>query len=70
MCSMRIEIAGAGLMGRMIGWRLSKGGAEVVLHERASRNAPESAAHNAAAMLAPASEYPEADPAIFAMGAA
>ena len=65
---MRVAIAGAGLMGRMIGWRLSKGGAEVVLHERASRNAPESAAHNAAAMLAPVSEYPDADPAIFAMG--
>lgn len=65
---MRVAIAGAGLMGRMIGWRLSEGGAEVVLHERASKAAPESAAHAAAAMLAPASEYPDADPAIFAMG--
>ena len=65
---MRVEIAGAGLMGRMIGWRLSEGGADVTLHDRASRTAPESAAHAAAAMLAPVSEYPDADPAIFEMG--
>ena len=65
---MRVEIAGAGLMGRMIGWRLSKGGADVTLHERASREAPESAAYVAAAMLAPVSEYPDADPAVFDMG--
>lgn len=65
---MRVEIAGAGLMGRMIGWRLAEGGAEVTLHERASREAPESAAQAAAAMLAPVSEYPDADPAIFEMG--
>ena len=65
---MRVEIAGAGLMGRMIGWRLTEGGADVTLHERAARAAPESAAHAAAAMLAPVSEYPDADPAIFEMG--
>ena len=65
---MRVEIAGAGLMGRLIGWRLSEGGAEVTLHERAPRELPESAAHAAAAMLAPVSEYPDADPAVFAMG--
>ena len=65
---MKVEIAGAGLMGRMIGWRLTAGGADVSLHERAPRTAPESAAHAAAAMLAPVSEYPDADPAIFEMG--
>ncbi len=65
---MKVEIAGAGLMGRMIGWRLTEGGADVSLHERAPRAAPESAAHAAAAMLAPVSEYPDADPAIFEMG--
>ena len=68
MRSLRVEIAGAGLMGRMIGWRLSACGADVRLHDRASRAAPESAAHAAAAMLAPVSEYPDADPAIFDMG--
>ncbi len=65
---MKVEIAGAGLMGRMIGWRLTEGGADVSLHDRASLAAPESAAHAAAAMLAPVSEYPDADPAIFEMG--
>lgn len=67
---MRVEIAGAGLMGRLLGWRLSRGGTRVTLHERASRDAPESAAHVAAAMLAPVSEYPDADAAVFEMGRA
>ena len=66
--SMKVEIAGAGLMGRLIGWRLSEGGAAVTLHERATRAAPQSAAQAAAAMLAPVSEYPDADPVIFEMG--
>ena len=65
---MKVEIAGAGLMGRMIGWRLTEGGADVSLHERAPPAAPQSAAHAAAAMLAPVSEYPDADPAVFEMG--
>ena len=65
---MRVEIAGAGLMGRLLGWRLSERGAAVTLYERAPRAAPQSAAHAAAAMLAPVSEYPDADPAIFHMG--
>ena len=65
---MKVEIAGAGLMGRLIGWRLAERGAAVTLFERAARSQPESAAHAAAAMLAPVSEYPDADPAIFEMG--
>lgn len=65
---MRVEIAGAGLMGRLIGWKLVKRGMNVTLYERAPRAAPASAAHVAAAMLAPASELPESDPAIFEMG--
>ena len=63
-----VAIAGAGLMGRLIGWQLAKRGADVTLYERAPRSAPESAAHAAAAMLAPASELPESDDTIFAMG--
>lgn len=65
---MRVAIAGAGLMGRLIGWRLAERGADVTLFERAPRDAPASAAHAAAAMLAPASEAPDADPAVFRMG--
>ena len=65
---MRVAIAGAGLLGRLIGWRLAKRGAQVTLWERAPRAAPASAAHAAAAMLAPASEAPDAEPRIFSMG--
>ncbi len=65
---MRVAIAGAGLFGRLIGWRLAERGADVTLWEQSPRDAPTSAAHAAAAMLAPASEAPDADAAIFHMG--
>ena len=65
---MRAVIAGAGLMGRLIGWHLTERGADVTLYERASQDAPRSAAHVAAAMLAPVSELPETDRSIFDMG--
>ena len=61
---MRVSIAGAGLMGRMIGYRLQRRGWDVTLYERAQRDQPRSAAHVAAAMLATTSELPEADPDI------
>ena len=64
----QVAIAGAGLMGRLIGWQLTKRGAEVTLYERTPRNAPGSAAYIAAAMLAPTSELPESDTSIFEMG--
>ncbi len=63
-----VAIAGAGLMGRLIGWQLVRRGADVTLYERTPRHAPTSAAHVAAAMLAPASELPDAEDAVFAMG--
>ena len=65
---LKVAIAGAGLMGRLIGWQLVKRGADVTLYERTPCHAPASAAHVAAAMLAPVSELPESDAAIFAMG--
>ncbi len=65
---MHVAIAGAGLMGRLLGHSLAKRGYTVELFERASREAPESAAHIAAAMLAPVSEIPDAEPEIFDMG--
>lgn len=64
----QVAIAGAGLMGRLIGWQLVKRGADVTLYERTPRHAPASAAHVAAAMLAPTSELPDSDDAVFAMG--
>lgn len=63
-----VAIAGAGLMGRLIGWQLAKRGADVTLYERTPRHAPASAAHVAAAMLAPTSELPDSNDAVFAMG--
>ena len=63
-----VGIVGAGLMGRLVGWRLAALGFDVSLFERAAEDAPQSAAHVAAAMLAPTSELPETEPAIFAMG--
>ena len=63
-----VAIAGAGLLGRLIGWRLTECRAEVTLYERAARHAPQSAAHVAAAMLAPVSELPDTALSIFEMG--
>lgn len=65
---MRIGIAGAGLMGRLIGWRLTLAGHDVTLCERARRHAPGSAAHVAAAMIAPMSELPDSEPEVARMG--
>lgn len=65
---MQVAIAGAGLIGRLLGWRLTEQGARVTLYERAAQDAPESAAHVAAAMLAPVSELPDAEAAIFQQG--
>ena len=67
---MRVAIAGAGLVGRLLGWRLTRRGAEVTLYESASRRAPASAAHAAAAMLAPVSELPDTEPAVLRLGRA
>ena len=67
---MDIAIVGAGLMGRLLGWRLTEAGHAVTLFERSAPGEPESAAHVAAAMLAPMSELPDSDRAVFDMGMA
>ena len=46
-------------MGRLLGWQLTRLGHSVTVYEQASRSAPQSAAHVAAAMLAPMSELPD-----------
>lgn len=53
---MQVAILGAGLMGRLLAWRWAKSGAAVTVYERASEHKPDSAAHTAAAMVAPISE--------------
>lgn len=67
---MDIAIVGAGLMGRLLGWQLTDAGHRVTLFERSEPNEPGSAAHVAAAMLAPMGELPDSDAAVFEMGMA
>lgn len=67
---MRIAIVGAGLMGRLLGWRLTEVGHRVTLFERTESGRPESAAHVAAAMIAPMSELPDSDGEVLEMGLA
>lgn len=64
---MHVTIVGAGLMGRLIGWRLSERGARVTLFERDPAAAPTSAGNVAAGMLAPHAELPEAAPGVAAL---
>ncbi|MDR2213057.1 MAG: FAD-binding oxidoreductase [Pseudomonadales bacterium] len=56
MNDMRIGIAGAGLAGRLLAWRLLRTGYAVTLFDRDDGSGQESAAYAAAAMLAPYSE--------------
>ncbi|WP_146047876.1 2-dehydropantoate 2-reductase N-terminal domain-containing protein [Zhongshania marina] len=54
--SLKIGIAGAGLLGRLLAWKLLRQGHRVSLFDRGSRTAELSAAKVAASMLAPYSE--------------
>lgn len=67
---MDIAIVGAGLMGRLLGWRLSRTGARVVVFERDPSHRPSSAAHVAAGMLAPFGELPDAHGSVLDWGIA
>lgn len=51
-----VAIAGGGLLGRLLAWRLAEQGLRVALFEQSSRNVEQSAAFVAAAMLAPMAE--------------
>ncbi|MCY4095232.1 MAG: FAD-dependent oxidoreductase [Gammaproteobacteria bacterium] len=64
---MDIAIAGAGLIGRLLGWQLVREGHSVTVYEREPRDESTSSSYVAAAMLAPLSEYPDCDPAIWQM---
>ncbi len=54
--SMKIAIAGGGLLGRLFAWRLLSAGYSVSLFEAGSFSQPAAAAHTAAGMIAPLSE--------------
>ncbi len=64
----RVCIAGAGLMGSLLAWRLARQGFQVEVYEAAAEDQPASAAHTAAAMVAPYSERSLAHPEVFALG--
>lgn len=63
-----IAIVGAGLIGRLLAWKLLQQGAPVTLLERGSRAGEGSAARVAAAMLAPYTEVVHAERAVFDWG--
>ncbi len=63
-----IAIAGAGLVGRLLAWRLLEQGHSVTLFEQSSFESPKSAAHTAAAMISPMSEVVVSERSIYDMG--
>lgn len=64
---MRVAIAGAGLLGRLLGWYYTQRGAQVQISERARADCPLSAAYVAAAILAAPSERTESDAIILSL---
>lgn len=67
---MKIAIAGAGLLGRLLAWQLAARGHEVHLCDRDDGSGEQSAGWMAAAMLAPYSEMLSAEPVVFQQGRA
>lgn len=61
-------VLGGGLLGRLTAWRLAESGIHTVLYDAASPQGEGSAAHVAAAMLAPAAESVDAEPSVTALG--
>jgi len=66
--SLNIGIAGAGLLGRLLAWKLLQQGHHVRLFDRGSREGELSAARVAASMLAPYSEVVSAERQVFDWG--
>ena len=63
-----VGIAGAGLAGRTLAWRLARAGCRVSLFDAKRRDDLTSASQTAAAMLSPLAELAVADDAVFALG--
>lgn len=68
MTSLHIGIAGAGLAGRTLAWRLLRAGCRVSLFDSRPRTALDTASMTAAAMLSPLAELAVSDDAVFALG--
>lgn len=65
---LHIGIAGAGLAGRTLAWRLLRAGCRVSLFDSRLRDDIDTASLTAAAMLSPLAELAVSDDAVFAMG--
>lgn len=65
---MQAGIVGAGLMGRLLAWRLSLSGWEVTLFDKDSKGGQRSAAYAAAGMLSPVAECETSNCLIFDLG--
>ena len=63
-----IGIAGAGLAGRLLAWRLALAGCKVSLFDAKRRDDLTSASQTAAAMLSPLAELAMSDDAVFKLG--
>lgn len=63
-----IGIAGAGLLGRLIAWRLLRKGHRVMLFDRGPEHGTQAAAWTAAGMVAPLSEAVASDRFVYDMG--
>jgi glycine oxidase len=68
MSTLHIGIAGAGLAGRTLAWRLLRAGCRVSLFDARVRDDLATASMTAAAMLSPLAELAVADEAVFALG--
>ncbi|MDB5964862.1 MAG: glycine oxidase [Polaromonas sp.] len=68
MSARHIGIAGAGLAGRTLAWRLLRAGCRVSLFDARRRHDLDTASHTAAAMLSPLAELAVSDDAVFALG--
>ena len=68
MTTLHIGIAGAGLAGRTLAWRLLRAGCRVSLFDSRPRAALDTASMTAAAMLSPLAELAVSDDAVFALG--
>lgn len=62
-----IAIAGAGLAGRLLGWRMARAGWRVSLFDAVGRDHAGSASHVAAAMLSPLAERASCSEAVFGL---
>ena len=68
MSPLHIGIAGAGLAGRTLAWRLLRAGCRVSLFDARQRDDMATASQTAAAMLSPLAELAVSDEAVFALG--